>query len=76
MPSGRLRATSGLDTEALDRLIARIASGTATPEDVADLPDGVLGYLDAVLSLYESGILDEDWDVKADGEILVFQIDR
>ncbi len=36
---------------ALDRLIARIESGTATPEDVEHMPEGVLQYLDAVLAL-------------------------
>ena len=30
---------------ALDRLIARIETGKATPEDVDDLPDGVVEYL-------------------------------
>ncbi len=52
-----------------DRLIARIASGTATPDDLAGLPQGVLRYLDAVITLCDAGAL--DLDRETDGDVAV-----
>jgi hypothetical protein len=40
------------------RLVARIEAGTATPEDIADLPSSLVQYLDAVVTLCDSGVID------------------